>query len=432
MWETSKYWADRASSAISHAKYKERPDVRARRIKKIESELRKCVKNKQSCEAALKLWTKPGLTEQQAKCIANFEHYYRKFPLSEYPRSATSSQYEGDMSLWSALDDEIITVEQAVAIIVPVNEWCIERNVRWIKHLENRLSYERAMLGAQGGTVTDRTRPEKGGACKCWVSRGWMEIQKVNKVTVSVLDNWGNGGKDFLRTVPFDKLSAVMTKADFDAYKAGVNAPEVQQDLEQAQAKAERAHATMRMKVVEEGDVFAKMKAAVEAGVRVVAAPQLFPTPADLARDLVERADIRDGMSVLEPSAGTGAIVTSMVRRGYSVMAVELNQWLADRLRDQFDGAATVICADFLELRDMGPFDRVVMNPPFANGSDVKHIRHALTTLKPGGRLVALCANGPRQQEQLKPLATEWIELPAGSFAEEGSNVNVALVVIDR
>jgi hypothetical protein len=28
-----------------------------------------------------------------------------------------------------------------------------------------------------------------------------------------VLDNWGNGGKDFLRTVPFDKLREVISRA---------------------------------------------------------------------------------------------------------------------------------------------------------------------------------------------------------------------------
>ncbi len=37
---------------------------------------------------------------------------------------------------------------------------------------------------------------------------------KVNKVTVTVLDNWGNGGKDFTRTIPFDKLTAIKSAAE--------------------------------------------------------------------------------------------------------------------------------------------------------------------------------------------------------------------------
>ena len=52
--------------------------------------------------------------------------------------------------------------------------------------------------------------------------------------------------------------------------------------------------------------------------------------------------------------------------------------------------------------------------------------------LKPGGRLVAICANGPRQNERLRPQCAEWIDLPAGTFKESGTGVNAALVVIER
>jgi len=41
LWETSEYWQRRAAGAIAHAKYKELPAVRARRIKKLEAEQRK-------------------------------------------------------------------------------------------------------------------------------------------------------------------------------------------------------------------------------------------------------------------------------------------------------------------------------------------------------------------------------------------------------
>ena len=36
LFERAEYWEERARSALLHAKYKERPDVRWRRIKKIE------------------------------------------------------------------------------------------------------------------------------------------------------------------------------------------------------------------------------------------------------------------------------------------------------------------------------------------------------------------------------------------------------------
>ena len=75
------------------------------------------------------------------------------------------------------------------------------------------------------------------------------------------------------------------------------------------------------------------------------------------------------------------------------------------------------------------------MNPPFANGQDIKHIRHAATMLKPGGRLVAICANGPRQNDQLRPWVEQhqgqWHPLPAETFAVSGTSVNTVLLSIE-
>ena len=102
MWETAEYWKQRAAGALSHAKYKERADVRHRRIKAIESAKRKETKNITDAETFLTLWSKDGLTPAQALSIANFSHISRCFPLADYPREAPASQYEGAMGLWSA------------------------------------------------------------------------------------------------------------------------------------------------------------------------------------------------------------------------------------------------------------------------------------------------------------------------------------------
>ena len=97
-----------------------------------------------------------------------------------------------------------------------------------------------------------------------------------------------------------------------------------------------------------------------------------------------------------------------------------------------------VSCCDFLEASmpvcpdSEDGHDRVLMNPPFSRGQDVAHILHALKFLKPGGRLVALCAAGPRQQAELRPLATTWEELPDGTFADQGTNVRAALMTVKR
>lgn len=164
---------------------------------------------------------------------------------------------------------------------------------------------------------------------------------------------------------------------------------------------------------------------------------QMFFTPPELADRMVAYADIQPGNEVLEPSAGTGAIVDAIRRRinhGSAITAVEIQPALAERLRTvDCLGAERVRCADFLSCDgDLGAFDRIVMNPPFHNGDDIKHIKHALHMLKPGGRLVAICGNGPRQNEALRPLASEWEELPTGTFKDQGTGVNAVLLTIDR
>ena len=55
MWEQAEYWKDRAAGAIRNAKHKERPDVRARRIKGLEADKRKQEKIKAEAESEIRL-----------------------------------------------------------------------------------------------------------------------------------------------------------------------------------------------------------------------------------------------------------------------------------------------------------------------------------------------------------------------------------------
>ena len=159
----------------------------------------------------------------------------------------------------------------------------------------------------------------------------------------------------------------------------------------------------------------------------IVTAPQLFVTPTDLAARVATLADLAPGQRVLEPSAGTGALLDH-IPEGCEVIAVEINPTLGGRLDAS---KRAVIIGDFLQCNGcLGTFDRVLMNPPFINGADIAHIEHARSMLNPGGRLVAICADGPRQRAALQPLADSWESLPAGTFKDAGTMVNAALLVI--
>lgn len=153
LFERAEYWEERARSALLHAKYKERPDVRWRRIKKIEADLRKAEKTIAQSQKYLTMWRAESLDLNMAKLISSYDRISACFPLDTYPRPAEKSQYEGSRSLWSALDDDIITTEQAREIAIRCHERQIQRQQRWVNHYQNRLIYERAMLDESGGVV---------------------------------------------------------------------------------------------------------------------------------------------------------------------------------------------------------------------------------------------------------------------------------------
>jgi predicted RNA methylase len=171
-----------------------------------------------------------------------------------------------------------------------------------------------------------------------------------------------------------------------------------------------------------------------ESKTRAVSSFNLFQTPEPLADRLAGLLDLTTESHVLEPSAGLGRLYRAV--RAVSACRITLveiaPQCCAELYRaTESDTACHLVQGDFLscDLDRLGTFDAILMNPPFKMGTDIKHIRHALQFLKPGGRLVSICAAGPRQRATLQTTASDWIDLPAGSFRSEGTDVAAAIVV---
>ncbi len=87
------------------------------------------------------IWRAEIAGSEYGKTISSHDHISACFPLDTYPRPAEKSQYEGSRSLWSALDDDIITTEQAREIAIRCHERQIQRQQRWVNHYQNRLIY---------------------------------------------------------------------------------------------------------------------------------------------------------------------------------------------------------------------------------------------------------------------------------------------------
>lgn len=167
---------------------------------------------------------------------------------------------------------------------------------------------------------------------------------------------------------------------------------------------------------------------------------QFFETPAEIAADLVVMAGVMPRDIVLEPSAGRGAIVRQIILAGARPVAFEIDPvnyhelMLAGHTID-------ATRADFLTITPSPVVDRVVMNPPFAKKADVRHVRHAMKFLKPGGVLVSVMGAGLlfRQEREIASLRDEILAsgaggyrgsitpLPEKSFRSSGTDVNTVV-----
>lgn len=465
MWETSKYWTQRAEGAIHHALYKQEPEVRARRIKGLEADQRKQQRTRTKFADLLDLYTNPKYAEMMARDGRNM-------------RYAVLSSFGGGLSYenQTALEKKTLSFDDAIARAIRQCNGVVAHCDRWIAHLNNRLTYERVMLDDQGASdlIAPKARPKQLPLCNYRApdgldapnlyKRGEMEklpqkemtsaeyakiyddykgtrvIDRSHRVRVAMIRRTGEAH------YVTDRVCVFLT--DSKAHKRPAPAPEVQAPLPDLKVSTYVHKEPERTK-------FDALKESLRAGVKAVSAPQLFPTPPELARRIVAAADAAglSGRRVLEPSAGTGNLLKAIIDSATGAdccrtVAVEIDPRLCTLLEQQRnltlyanEGNHKIVCGDFLQCNgDLGTFDRIVMNPPFADGQDMRHVEHALHMLKPGGRLVAVMSPGftfrqDRQATAFRAMIEERggvVEpLPDDSFKDSGTGVRTVLVTID-
>lgn len=149
---------------------------------------------------------------------------------------------------------------------------------------------------------------------------------------------------------------------------------------------------------------------------------QYYPTPEALAAEAVGLADIEEHHSCLEPSAGLGALAALMPKD--RTVCVEVSALRCGALKAK---GQLVLCEDFLRYVG-GPFDRIVMNPPFSEGRALAHVCHAAALLAPGGRLVAIVPEGLKGKVLPEGLTWYW----GGVRNFPGVSIRVAILAGDR
>ena len=161
---------------------------------------------------------------------------------------------------------------------------------------------------------------------------------------------------------------------------------------------------------------------------------EYYPSPPDVIDQLL--ADIDTGGVILEPSAGSGAIVAALVERGAKrVLACEIDAELREILKAK---NCEIIGHDFLTTTAdrISHIDAVVMNPPFSSAD--KHILHAWEIVPPGTEIRALCNADTLKNEYSERRKTlnrviaehgSWEDLgPVFADADRRTEVKVALI----
>jgi hypothetical protein len=193
-------------------------------------------------------------------------------------------------------------------------------------------------------------------------------------------------------------------------------------------------------------DPRAQVEGLLENGALTVERDGFFETPEDVVRQMLNLVPMpEEPANILEPSAGLGAILRVLVQEphgaGQTYDVIEKNPARRAKLREEFSGVRMDV-DDFLAWNPASySYDVVYMNPPFEDGQDIEHVRHAYDLLAIDGELVSVMSEGPFFRTDKKAVEfREWLEsvdgysevLPAGSFKASGTGVNCRLVVISK
>lgn len=159
-----------------------------------------------------------------------------------------------------------------------------------------------------------------------------------------------------------------------------------------------------------------------------------YPTPTDVINTMMLGEDIL-GKTILEPSAGSGNIVSWLKENGAGeVIACEKDKVLQKLLT----GKCELISDDFLSVTSdqVSHVDYIVMNPPFSEG--IRHIKHAFDIAPAGCTVISLCnsSNLERRYSSERQELYELVELYGCSeylgtvfdTAERKTNVVVSLI----
>jgi hypothetical protein len=167
---------------------------------------------------------------------------------------------------------------------------------------------------------------------------------------------------------------------------------------------------------------------------------QFFATPEKLADELVYLADLKQHDTILEPSAGQGAIIKAInkvcdvVPDCFELM--DVNTIILNKSGLSFN----LIGDDFLK-HNGEVYTKIIANPPFTKNQDIDHLKEMYECLARGGRLVCITSeswvNGSQKKQVdfkdwLDEVEAEVLDIEKGSFKESGTTVGGKIVIVNK
>ena len=490
LWCTAQYWSSRAEGALALAKYKELPAVRHRRIKGLESDERKFGKYAQECVDRAKEWQFVE-TPEQAACVANTSSAYRIWSALEsgqmtvaeakaravaaYDRSRANTERwlehtRNRLAYERAMLDEgggLVADRFPIEVggrVLSRGAWLV---VKKINRVGGRINSVSVFGSFQRGIeeIKDYRPPEPGDADKVkaatklpplcnYPGEGFREmtsdewdraIKHSDYYRVGRVKATETAGAHRRRESPPATGPYYQTVGVFITDKKRIDPPAPAAPID-ALGLAKRPVLETPRPAREPEPLqadFSALEQSLKAGVTAARVEQLVPTPADVARRVVERAEVA-GLVVFEPSVGLGALAVEALRQGAaSIDGCDIAFACVEAATRACGDRGVFLHIDFMKLEQAHAaqrYARIAMNPPFALGADSDHVLRAYERwLAPGGKLVAIVGPGmtfrqDRRYRTLRELVEQRGEiveqLPPGTFA--GVSVGALVIEINK
>lgn len=168
---------------------------------------------------------------------------------------------------------------------------------------------------------------------------------------------------------------------------------------------------------------------------------QFFETPAEVADWLVMLAGgVHEYDTVLEPSAGRGALVKA-IHRSCPHVTVDCFELMPENMELLQKMSGVRIMGDDFTKSKTGLYTKIVANPPFSNNQDIEHVMKMYDLLHEGGTMAAITsAHWEFATEQKCEAFRNWLqevegaryEIEQGSFRESGTSIKTLAVVITK